>query len=154
VPTGSKPAWQRVAGPLYVDTSALLKLYFPESDSSTVNELLRGRRDAVISQLAITEMVSALARRCRQGALEPDAAVEAHAALLSHIESGVFRCDDLFSDTHREAERILFGAATASLRAADALHLAVARGAGVTTVLTFDVRMAEVARSIGFVTIP
>ncbi len=66
----------------------------------------------------------------------------------------MFRCDDHFSDTHREAERILFGAATASLRAADALHLAVARGAGVTAVLTFDVRMAEVARSIGFVTIP
>jgi len=154
VPTVSKAISKRAGGPLYVDTSALLKLYFRESDSNAANELLRGRRDVVISQLAITEMISAIARRCREGALDFKMASVAQQAILDHIETGIYACLDLLPETHREAERILFTTREIPLRAADALHLALARSARARSLLTFDRRMAEAGRTAGFVTFP
>ncbi|MDQ2908892.1 MAG: type II toxin-antitoxin system VapC family toxin [Candidatus Eremiobacteraeota bacterium] len=127
-------------------------MYFPEPDSGTVNELLQGRGDIVISQLAITEMSSALARRCRDGGLDNDAAAAAHKAVLGHIDDGLYECVELLSETHREAERILFSTAT-PLRASDALHLALARSARARSLLTFDVRMANAGRTVGLLTI-
>ncbi len=153
VPTVSK-AVSKAEGLLYVDTSALLKLYFREPESKTTNDFLRGRRDVVISQLAVTEMVSALARRCREGALDVAIASEAQQAVLDHIETGVFRCLEMFPDIHREAERMLLTTSAVPLRAADALHLALARNARAKTLVTFDRRMTEAGRAVGFVTLP
>jgi predicted nucleic acid-binding protein len=135
-----------------VDTSALVKLYFTEDESGTINELLRGRRDVVISQLALTEMVSALSRRRREGTLSVDIATKAHRAVLNHVYSGVYRCVDLFPETHREAERILLF--SMPLRAADALHVALALSAKAAGLVTFDTQMGEAARSLGLVAIP
>jgi uncharacterized protein with PIN domain len=68
--TASDPlASTRLTGPVYVDASALVKLYFPDSDSARLNRRLAGRRDFVASDLAVTEVVSSLARRQRDGML-------------------------------------------------------------------------------------
>ena len=56
-------------GPLYCDTSALLKLYLPEPDSDAFNEVVEDRNDVLVSDLAVTEMISAIARRLRHGSL-------------------------------------------------------------------------------------
>lgn len=99
-------------------------------------------------------MTSALSRRCREGGLDSDVAVEAHKAVLKHIGAGMYECVDLIAETHRDAERILFTAALAPLRAADALHLALARNARANGLVTFDLRMANAARAVGLLTIP
>lgn len=49
-------------GPLYCDTSALVKLYVPESGSDELNRTVEGRDDLLVSDLAVTEIVSALSR--------------------------------------------------------------------------------------------
>ncbi len=154
VPIGSKAASREARGPLYVDTSALLKLYFREPESNLSNAILRGRSDVMISHLAVTEMVSALARRCREGTLPFDVAAKARRAVLDHIETGIFRCVDLLPESHREAEDLLLETKAVALRAADALHLALARGARANGIVTFDRRMAEAGRIAGFVTLP
>jgi hypothetical protein len=51
-------------GPLYCDTSALLKLFLPEPGSDAFNEVVEGRDDVLVSDLAVTEIVSALAGDC------------------------------------------------------------------------------------------
>ena len=55
--------------------------------------------------------------------------------------------------THREAERHLISSSVA-LRAADALHLAMALGAGAATVLTYDRAMAGAAIARGLAVWP
>jgi len=145
---------RKARGPVYVDTSALLKLYFREPQSKATNDLLQGRSDVVISQLAVTEMVSALARRCREGALAFEEAADVQQAVLLHIEKGIFRCIDVQPETHRDAERLLLETRTVPLRAADALHLALAQGARVKSLVTFDHRTAEASRIVGFDTLP
>src|SRR5262249_16851080 len=71
------------------------------------------------------------------------------------IESGEFQRGDLTAGTHREAERLLLavGSRTA-LRAADALHLALAGLLGARVFLTFDKRMSAAAEALGTLELP
>lgn len=55
---------------------------------------------------------------------------------------------------HREAERLLLSLEGLSLRAADALHLAMALLAEARTIATFDERMRRAADSVGLSAYP
>ena len=146
MPTASETAnASRLAGPLYCDASALAKLFAPEQGSDELNALLVGRDDVLISDLGMTEVISAVARRRREGALPAPVAKSIHRQLLALASQGAFRRVDLLPATHREAERLLLSAQHAPLRAADALHLALALGAGAGTVMTFDRILARAA---------
>lgn len=143
--TGSSPS-----GPIYLDTSALVKVYLPEAESSIVDQWLIGRQDLFISDLVVTEIVSAVARRRRDGSLEARVAQLLRSQILKDIESGVFLKLDLVPAVFRDAERILLAVDAVALQAADAIHLALALSAEAHSVLTFDGRMAEAATSLGF----
>jgi predicted nucleic acid-binding protein len=52
--------WSAWPGPVYLDTSALLKLYFPEPLSEELQAALGGRTDLFVSDLVLTEAASAL----------------------------------------------------------------------------------------------
>ena len=147
--TGSDPSLSAPPGPLYFDASALVKLYLPEPHSGSLNRLVLGRRDTLVSDLAITEIVSSLCRRRREGALSAGSVSRIRRQLLSHLEGGVYTRVDLAPAVHREAERLLSAIDQVALRAADALHLALALGSGAATMLTFDRRLAAAARASG-----
>jgi predicted nucleic acid-binding protein len=55
---------------------------------------------------------------------------------------------------HRRAEHYLLTLKAASLRAAEALHLALATSAGAASLATFDARLAAVARAGGLALYP
>ena len=152
--TGSERSASGLPGPLYCDASGLVKLYVPEADSDELNRTLRGRGDLLVSDLSITEIVSSLARRRREGALTAAIAGRLHRAILSHTEKGVYRRVELLPATHREAERLLLSAGSVPLRAADALHLALAVSGDAASVLTYDRRLADAARSVGLTVFP
>ena len=134
-----------MVGPLYCDASALAKLFAPEPGSDELNGLLVGRDDLLVSDLGMTEVVSALARRAREGSLPVATGKLIHRRLLALAAQGAFRRVELLPSTHREAERLLLGSGKTALRAADALHLALALGAGAGTVLTYDRAMSRAA---------
>jgi uncharacterized protein len=132
-------------GAIYIDSSALAKLYVPEPESKLLDEFLRGRTDLMISELVITEVMSAVARRRREGVLS---AAQAHAirdAVLSDAGSGCFQRLDLNPSVHRKAEGMLLSTDSVPLRTLDALHIALALSGAATRVITFDARMANAA---------
>ena len=139
---------------MYLDASALVKLYLPEAESAELNRAVEGRRDLLVSDLSVTEIVSSVSRRRREGTLDLSVAVRLHRAILGHMESGAYRRIDLTAATHREAERMLLSIETGPLRAADALHLALAVSGDASSLLTYDRRMADVGRSIGLYVFP
>jgi len=55
---------------------------------------------------------------------------------------------------HREAERLLLALDNIALRAADALHLALACLSGALAIVTYDLRLAEAALKIGLNPLP
>lgn len=134
---------------IYIDSSALAKLYVPEAESDRLDTFLRGRRGLMISELAITEVLSAVGRRKRDKDLRPELANEIRDALLADAESGSFNRLDLSPAVHRDAERLLLASDAVPLRTLDALHIALALSGAATQILTFDRRMREAAVQTG-----
>ena len=155
--TGSRESASKKAswtGPLYLDASALVKIYMPEPGSAELDDALIGRDDLIISDLAITEVTSAMARRRRQGEVSPEELMRLHRAVLADVEAGVFRNVELLPQVYREAERMLISLESAALRAADSLHVALAIAAKVASIVTFDQRLAAAAERMGIHAVP
>jgi predicted nucleic acid-binding protein len=131
----------------------LLKLYLPESGSDAFNDLVEGRDDVLVSDLAVTEIVSALGRRLRENSLAREAAHRLHSAIVSRLDDGVYHRVELTRDVHRRAEHLLLSH-SAPLRAAIALHLALATSARAASLASFDVRLAAAARAAGLAVYP
>lgn len=144
----------RLEGPVYLDTSALVKLYVPEPESARVDRALRRRDDLLVSDLAVTELASALGRRCREGALDAARAARIYQRVLADRADELFRRVDLIAEVHRESERLLLSSALVPLRSLDALHLALAASSGAMTIYTFDRNLARAAGTIGLLTAP
>jgi predicted nucleic acid-binding protein len=126
---------------LYADTSALLKRYVHEPDSDLADALLTGDTERVTGRHTIVEVRRNLARL-----LPAAAAAEARRSFADDLDA--FAIVELDAGTCELAATI---AEQSGIRSLDALHLGAARrlGTGLTFV-TFDVRQAQAARSLGF----
>lgn len=136
----SAPDLKRWAEPAYVDASALVKLFVPEPESDDLNQALAGLTDVIVSDLALTEMASALGRRTRE---EAQRLYREASKLLAASHRA-----ELTPPIHRRAEQLMLTLAM-PLRALDALHLATALDARAATVVTFDPRLRDAASSQG-----
>jgi predicted nucleic acid-binding protein len=132
----------------------LLKLYLPEPGSDEFNEVVEGRDDVLVSDLAVTELISGLARRLRQGSLAREAARRLQHAILGRLDAGVYHRVELTRDVHRRAEQFLLSLPEPPLRAADALHLALATSARAASLASFDARLTAAARAVGLAIYP
>lgn len=127
---------------LYLDSSALFKRYVAEPGSEVVAPILSSDDGWAVANHAYTEVSINLRRRLGDGDL---------AVAVSRFERDwetlkVILIDDVLC---RRAADI--GVAH-GLRTLDALHLAAAERAGgpELTFVTFDTRLAEAARAMGF----
>ena len=142
------------SSPVYLDTSALAKIYVPEPESESLEAAVLGRRDLLVSDLAVTELTSALARRARAGDLDHASAKRIYTGLIRDLTDGQYRWVEVTREVHRAAERLLLGPARRTgLRAADALHLALANIVGARVLVSFDVRMRDAARATASLTV-
>lgn len=128
---------------LYVDTSAILKRYIDERDSDIAKSLMATDPVLVTSRLAEIEVRRNLARL-----LDPDAGQQAKRDFSKDLD--VFALVGLDATTCNAAARI---AEETLCRSLDSIHLAAAQRAGSATLLTFDIRQAQAARSIGLAVI-
>ena len=150
-PPSSGAGHERWAEPVYVDASALVKLFVPEAESDTLNQALAGLTDVIVSDLALTEMASALGRRTRERLLTRGEAQRLHReATRLHASS---HQAELTPPIRRRAERLMLSL-TVPLRTLDALHLATALDAEAATMVTFDPRLREAAASQGIFVAP
>ncbi len=126
---------------LYVDTSALLKRYVDEPDSERAVELLSGDAELVTGRHTIVEVRRNLAR-----VLSPRDATAARSALRADLAS--FAIVELDAATCELAATV---AEQTGVRTLDALHLGAAQRIGTAMgFLTFDARLAQAARALGF----
>jgi predicted nucleic acid-binding protein len=125
---------------LYVDSSALMKRYVDEHDSAAAEYLLGSDPVLVTSRLTEVEVRRNLARLLDGGDL-----MGARRQLAADLDA--FALIGLDAATTNEAARI---AEQTGCRSLDAVHLGSARRAGPsTTLLTFDLRQAQAARTLG-----
>ena len=141
-------------GPLYCDASALVKLYVSEPGSDRFNQVVEGRDDLLVSDLAITEVVSAMSRLLRQGSVTRERIGRVQRDVLGRLDDGVYQRVELTRDVHRRAENLLQSLTATPLRASDALHLALATSARAASMASFDVRLRAASRGVGLAIYP
>ena len=126
---------------LYVDSSALLKRYLDEPDSDLADELLGADEDVVTARITVVEVRRNLARHLEGRPLaEARQLFDDDLAAMSIVEMDRGTCELAAAI----AEQI-------GARSLDAIHLgALQRLGGVPiTLLTFDHRQAQAARTLG-----
>lgn len=138
--------------PLYLDTSAFVKLFVDEPESDALNAELSAAGEIVLSDLAMTELASALARRAREQLLTSAEAKR----LYAHAERVVSACRvvECTPPVQRRAARLLLTSRQVPLRTLDAMHLALAIESDVSTLVTYDPRLREAAAAQGLFTAP
>ena len=127
---------------LYVDTSALMKGYVDEVDSDECESILRTDPQWITAQHTFVEGQSVLGR-----ILEGYELADALGLFVANWSSMVVV--DLDHETSRRAAEF---AVTLKVRALDALHLAAAHRSGAPGLpfVTYDLRLAMAARSLGW----
>jgi uncharacterized protein len=130
---------------LYVDSSALLKRYVDEPDSNAAESLLRSDSSLLTARHTVVEVRRNVARLLD----EPDAAAMRSAFMQDLEDLSIVELD---AATCESAAAI---AEVTGARTLDALHLAAAQRIGGAAVpfLTFDLRQAQAARSLGLTVI-
>ena len=126
----------------YVDSSALLKNYFAEPDSSVAERLLGSDPVLVTSWVTLIEVRRNLARELRGAELR-----EAKDQFAADLDSMALVVVD--EATCRAAAQI---GEQLGVRSLDAIHLASAQRLAIPALpfVTFDLRQAQAARSLGF----
>lgn len=125
---------------LYVDSSAMLKRYIDEHDSDLAAGVMATDPVLVTSRLTEVEVRRNLARLLDGAALN-----DARRTFATDLDA--FALVAIDTTTCGEAARI---AEETLCRSLDSIHLAAALRAGAgTTFLTFDIRQAQAARSVG-----
>lgn len=126
----------------YVDSSALVKRYVEEPESSRSNGLLDADQDWITAAISEVEIRRVLAIR-----LEGPALADARAGFLRDWE----RTAVVALDATTLGQAAALAEAT-RVRSLDAIHLAALSRAGsrATRMVTFDIRLAAAARSLGW----
>jgi len=138
---------------MYLDTSVLVKRYVAEPDSDHVDEVVVGYT-LVTSELARTEMWSALLAKERAKALPKVARELAWKAFLGDVEEGVIRLIPLDGVMLRDANEMMLRVhPDVPLRTLDAIHLATYDSVTTGPIFTKDKRMLAAAKLLGFVAV-
>ena len=127
---------------IYVDSSALLKRYVEEPDSDYANELLASDSVLVTSWITLVELRRNVARL-----VEPSSVPALMAQITADLDGmALVSVDEVVCDLAADIGEQL------GVRSLDAIHLGCARRLRVPTLtfLTFDLRQAQSARSLGF----
>ena len=137
---------------LYLDTSVLVATFVREVHSERVDRWLNQQdpADLIISGWVVTEFSGALANKLRRddiNELQRTAALSGFLQLCSNSLAVVSVQQEAFHRAARIADRHSFG-----VRAADALHLAVAFDSGA-TLCTLDRRLSDAGLALGVATL-
>lgn len=134
---------------VFVDTSSLVKYYYPEKDSDRIEAILLKAGQVCISSLSITEMASALMKKVRTGELKKTDELLIWNTFLDDLGTG--RIEVLIPDERqyeRAADIIRELGSDHGIRTLDAIQLAVAQSSG-TDFLCSDRVALTIAEKMG-----
>lgn len=135
---------------LFVDTSSLVKYYYPEPDSAKIESIILRAERIYISSLTIVEMASALQKKVRMKELEGFKETLIWDTFNSDIETKQVELISL-DDRHfiKAADLIRNYGGKYRLRTLDSLHLAIAHDMDNTKFLCSDKILTKVAEKMG-----
>lgn len=139
---------------VYWDTSALLKLYAAEADSSAyTRQFVAQHEDIAVGFLHRVEMHYALRGKEARGEIVPGSAKTLFSSFARHLAEGRFFLvpggDDVEENSRQVLDRCLAAMPPVMVRTLDGLHLGSIVAAGISSLITADVRMRQAASLAG-----
>ena len=133
----------------YFDTSFLVPLILPEATSAPIAGFFEDlpADDLAVSHWTRVEFASLLAREVRMGNLDAAAAHEAGSRFETMVEESFVVLLPSRDDFDRARDWL--GRFETSLRAGDALHLAIAKNHGADAIYSLDKLMIAAGRKLG-----
>jgi predicted nucleic acid-binding protein len=142
----------------YWDTSALAKLYVQETDSAAFETHAANIPKITVSETGRLELRAVLRRREAEGSLSPGSTKAMHASFCSLICLGQFMEESITAELETEFYSILDTCLSQSppilLRTNDGLHLAAARQANESEIVSTDKGLRKAALFLGFTVFP
>jgi predicted nucleic acid-binding protein len=136
---------------LYLDTSCLLKLFFPEPQSTRTAALVARERRVVVSSLARLEALVQIQARVAGGLLSGRAAASLQRLIEGTLVRAPYDVVPVPGGIDRVAEQqILPMTRSVHCRTLDRLHLAAMQAFGLHRILTNDDVQARAAAALGF----
>lgn len=136
--------------PIFVDTSSLVKFYYPEPDSERIETFLLEAEHIYISNLTVVEVASALARKVRTGDLKKEQETVIWNTFLDDLQIGQIEVLNLDErDYLRAADLIREFGGRYGIKTLDSLQLSVALGLGNVKFLCSDSTLIQIALKIG-----
>ncbi len=142
----------------YWDTSALAKLYVQEADSVVFENHAAQASIITVSETGRLELRAVLRRREAGGSLSPGSTETMHASFCALITSGPFKEEPITPELEADYFAILDSCLSHSppifLRTNDGLHLAAARRANESEIVSTDKGLRKAALFLGFTVFP
>ncbi len=142
----------------YWDTSAIAKLYVQETDSTDFEAHAANAPNITVSETGRLELRAVLRRREAEGSLSPGSTKTMHASFCALISSGQLMEEVITPELESEFYDILDICLGQSppifLRTNDGLHLAAARRANESEVVSTDKGLRNAALLLGFTVFP
>lgn len=136
---------------IFVDTSALVKYYYPEEGSERVESILLKAEGVYLCQVATTEFASALMKKIRTGKLEMEAQVLIWNAFLDDLSSKQMQIITLDERHYQKAAEIIRGyGQKEGIKTLDSLQLVAAFDVYDAKFLSADNFLSDFASRMGF----
>lgn len=135
---------------IYFDTSALAKWYLNEAGSDDVEKYIQEHGPVDMSDLTVVEMRCLLARRRREGNIDPKTEIKIFATFEEDIRQRFLICHPLPDGLTAGAVNLLSVHPDLPIRTLDALHLMIAREIQAEVLATADRVMVAGAKAMGF----
>ena len=136
---------------IFVDTSALVKYYYPEEGSERVESILLKAEDVYLCQIATTEFASALMKKIRTGSLEMETQVLIWNTFLNDLDSRQVQLIPLNEKHYQKASEIIrsYGHKE-GIRTLDSLQLVAAFDVYDAMFVSADNFLSHFASKMGF----
>ena len=142
----------------YWDTSCLVKLYTPESDSVFFASYLASHPFCSTADLSLLEFWATVRRKEAEGTLAAGEAQKVQTALEADVSSGVIAIVEIDLRVRVEykevVEECLSQVPPIYIRTNDAQHLAAAKCAGQVEIVATDKKLRDAALLLGFTVFP
>lgn len=135
---------------IFVDTSSLIKYYYPEEGGALVEAMILKARVVYICQLAIVEFASALMKKTRMNELSSKDKTLIWETFNSDLQAQNVELIDLYEDDYFKASDLIIKyGKNNNLRSLDSLQLAAALKVADADFMTADLTLSKVAKKAG-----
>jgi predicted nucleic acid-binding protein len=134
---------------IYFDTSALAKWYLNEERSQDVERYIQEHGPVAISDLTVVEMRCLLARRRREGHIDPKMESRVFATFQEDIRQNFLICHPFPEGLAAGTVNLVSAHPDIPLRTLDAFHLVIAKAIQTDKLATADRMMAAAGKAMG-----